>query len=539
MRFLCIALSFLFTNSTLQMCRASVVVHQGASSRAVLIVPHIKGEMARIVEETVNEYTGEQFGWRFPVAQSATSPSLAIVAGNSNNNPVIAALGKSGADVSVDGLGDEGFRMRTVQHGSQRYVLLLSATPTGLKFACQELVFFHLAVTKTSASIEWPLNIRKKPQFPYRGIYMLPCWAQHDSVVSWKKILRFSSELTCNRNYFWLDGFPLLPEYGGEYSGTDLAKPDNIRSLIFVSRAEGMKFLIGGGWDTWHQRKLFHGDISRSVQYYLDLVKLLPDAEGIYLEPVGEGSERTDPAESLKSVEAIGRLAKTIWREKPDFEFAIAAGKFNPKVYLDALDQIDRKRIYWTWGWGDPLRDNALAEHALVLRWHTIVKMSDWHGSNDAPRPDETSLPGFYTSYDPGMGFGNTWNGRGYGVGTGIPAVREFDPHTIPYFAHEYWFRERAWDVTITREQFSARLARRLFDSDMPSAAIEHYLALQEMCQTPQRATEEFLAPIESFVNQYEGSGTTRNRDTIRRMREAIFGFREVRPLPEKKKATS
>jgi len=38
---------------------------------------------------------------------------------------------------------------------------------------------------------------------------------------------------------------------------------------------------------------------------------------------------------------AIRKLAETIWRERPDFEFAIAAGKFNPKPYLDALDAID------------------------------------------------------------------------------------------------------------------------------------------------------------------------------------------------------
>jgi len=533
------ALVLLMLGLPMGRCRGAIVVRAQAASRAVLIRPQISGEMARLVEDTVNGYTEEQFGWRFPLVGTAAGQSVAIVAGNATNNPVIAWLQKTGADVSITGLEDEGFRIKTLQQGSQRYVLLLAETPAGLKFASQELVFFHLAVSKASASIDWPMDIRKKPQFPYRGIYMLPCWAQHDSVAHWKKVLRFNSELTCNRNYFWLDGFPLLPEYGGEYSGTDLADPEKVRSLVSLTRTEGMKFLIGGGWDTWHQRKLFGGDVSKSVQYYLDLLKLLPQANGIYLEPVGEGSERTDPAESLKSVAAIDRLAKTIWRERPDFEFAIAAGKFNPKVYLDALDRIDRKRVYWTWGWGDPLRDNALAEHPLVLRWHTIVKMSEWHGSNDAPKPQETALPGFYTSYDPGMGFGNTWNGRGYGVGTGIPAAREFDPHTIPYFAHEYWFRERAWDVNATREQFAARLSRRVFDADMPRESIDHYLALQEMCQTPRQATEEFLRPLERFVERYAGFGTPRNRDTIRRMQEAISGLRQVRPLPDKKRSAS
>lgn len=514
----------------------AAAVWKPASNRVPLIVPSLSGPMAHIVEETINGYTAEKYGWKLPILRASGRETLAIVAGNSDNNPVIAKLAREGADIQTKDLGDEGFRILTYQKDRHQYVLLLAQTAAGLKYASQELVFFHMPVTKDTASIDWPMNIRKKPQFAYRGIYMLPCWAQHDSTEHWRRVLRFNSELTCNRNYFWLDGFPLLPQYGGEYSGTDLAQPENVRSLIALSKQEGMKFLIGGGWDTWHQRKLFGGDLSKSVQYYLDLFHLLPGAEGIYLEPVGEGSERTDPSESLKSVAAIRQLAETIWGERQEFEFAVAAGKYNPKAYLDALNAIDRKRIYWTWGWGDPLRDKALAEHPLVLRWHTIVKMSDWHGSNDAPRPDETALPGFYTSYDPGMGFGNIWNGRGYGVGTGISAPREFDPYTIPYFAHEYWFRERAWDVNETQEQFIPRLARRLFDADMPPEAIHHYLALQEMCRTPGQASDAFLAPIEQFTTRFAHYGTPRNQDTIHRMQEAIAGFRQVRSLPEKKK---
>jgi len=295
-----------------------------------------------------------------------------------------------------------------------------------------------------------------------------------------------------------------------------------------------MKFLIGGGWDTWQQRKMLKGDLERCIQYYRDLAALLPGAEGIYLEPVGEGAERTEETVSLQSVDALRRLAESIWRERSDFEFAIAIGKFNPKPYREAVHAIDQKRMYWWWCWGDPMRDHALSEHPLVLRWHTIVQMSNWHGLNDAPQPEETALTGFATSYDPGMGFGNRWNGRGYGVGTGISGPREFHPHNIPYFAHQYWFRERAWDVNATREEFIRRLGRRLFDADMPQEAIHHYAALQEMCRTPKQANDAFLNPIEEFVKVHANSGTPRNRDTFSRMRVAIDGFRKVRAEPQK-----
>jgi hypothetical protein len=56
------------------------------------------------------------------------------------------------------------------------------------------------------------------------------------------------------------------------------------------------------------------------------------------------------------------------------------------------------------------------------------------------------------------------------------------------------------------------------------------------MCKTPRQASDKFLAPIEQFAMRFAGTGTPRNQDTIRRMQEAITGFRQVRSLPEKKK---
>ena len=43
---------------------------------------------------------------------------------------------------------------------------------------------------------------------------MLPCYRLRSITV--KRVLRFNSEITLNRNWFWLAGFPLLEEYGGE-----------------------------------------------------------------------------------------------------------------------------------------------------------------------------------------------------------------------------------------------------------------------------------------------------------------------------------
>ncbi len=127
---------------------------------------------------------------------------------------------------------------------------------------------------------------------------MLPCWSAYDSLDSWRRTLEFNSELTLNRNWFWLNGFPLLPKYGGIYQGSELGDLGNVRSLIELTHSEGMKFFVGGGWFTWHHKESASGSanervarvgagggekpieldeqgMAAGVQYYLDLIAAL------------------------------------------------------------------------------------------------------------------------------------------------------------------------------------------------------------------------------------------------------------------------
>ncbi|MDZ4819702.1 MAG: hypothetical protein SGJ20_12095 [Planctomycetota bacterium] len=498
---------------------------------AQLVLPKLTGDMATLPQRTINDYTKPNFDWELAAAKDISKTGTYIVIGDVKNNATLAELAKSGVNLSTDGLGEEGFRIVTHTAGDRRYVILLANTPVALKYACQELVFFRLGVTDNNAAFDWPLAVKKVPDFAYRGIYMLPCWAQHDSVESWRRVLLFNSELTINRNWFWLNGFPLNPQYNEEYKGTDLSNVPNVRSLIELTHAEGMKFFVGGGWYTWHHEKVAKGDLEKGVDYYRNLLKVLPGVDGIYLEPPGEIGE-VEPAKWSVRTKALKQLATEIWKTQPGFEFAIAVGKINDPGYLKALHEIDTKRIYWWWCWGDPVVDKALEKHPLVLRWHTMPN----YDMGAPPKKTEKGLTGFATSYDPGMGFGNLWNGKGLGVETGIAAAREFHPHTIPYFGLEYQYREHAWDVEITDAEFAARLARRLFDEPYAAEGVKHYLALTETSATPEKGTEEFLKPIEAFLNQHGGNGSARNRDTFSRMRTAIAGFRQLAAEPKKTK---
>ena len=191
--------------------------------------------------------------------------------------------------------------------------------------------------------------------------------------------------------------------------------------------------------------------------------------------------------------------------------------------YRKAIHELEPEKVNWFWAWGDPLHDDALTEHPLVLRWHTTQMMSSYHGSNEPPQPAEETLTGLVTSWDPGMGFGNPWNGFAK-IGSDQP--RNFHPYTMPYFSHQYWFRERCWNLNLTEQQFSARLSKRLFDSDMPADSINIYLELAALCPLPSSADRDVVARIETFVRSHVHKGTPRNRDTLTRMQEAIDGVK-------------
>lgn len=521
----------------LEICRAG-------KPQAYLAGPELQGPTSQIVPSTLNGFLRRSYEWELPTTRDAASPGIYVVAGNPENNAILRELVAKGLKLDDAGLGDEGFRIVTHETDRQRFIIVHAKTPAGLKHGCQELAFYRIAATSDTASVPWPMDVTMKPAVAYRGCYMLPCWSAYDSLDSWRRVLQFNSELTLNRTWFWLNGFPLLAQYGGIYQDTALGDLNNVRSLIAPCHSEEMKFYIGGGWFTWHHKESASGSkanrvarvgagggeapiaadnqsLTTGVQYYLDLLTALPQADGIYLEPTGEGNE-ADGDVWRKHVDALARLLKEIYRQRPDFEVAIAIGRFNSSEYRRAVHELAPEKMHWFWAWGDPIADKALAEHPLVLRWHTTQAMSSFHGSHQPPQPTEAALTGVVTSFDPGMGFGNPWNGW---PKIGVDHPRNFDPYTMPYFSHQYWFRERCWNLHLTEQQFAKRLAKRLFDADMPAESIDVYLELAALCPHPEHANREAVARIEAFLRRHADQGTLRNRDTLHRMQEAIEGL--------------
>jgi hypothetical protein len=494
--------------------------------RVQLIAPRISGATENLIPHTLDEYFNTAFGWKIPVADRLSPSAINVVVGNEANNEVLKSLVAGGLDLGAGELGDEGFRILSHEADGRRTVIVTANTPAGLKHGCQELMYFRTSATADHVAVDWPLNVSMKPQIAYRGIYMLPIWSAYDSIESWKRVLRFTSELTLNRVWFWLDGFPVAghpaSSHGTNYhfERTPLAEDENVQRLIDLVNRRGMKFYIGGGWLSWHHAEVVGRDLDKARKYYYDYLQTFKGVSGFYFEPTGEGEERADwlPGDSLQKM--IADLLKT----DPKFEVAVAIGSFNNADYLDLMSKLDPQRVFWWWCWGDPQRDKALERYPSVLGWHTTAAMSAFHGRTAPPSPADLKLAGMATSYDPGMGYGNPWNGW---ARMGVYEPRNFDPYTMPYFSHEYRFRERCWNAQQTDDQFAARLSRRLFDADMPGEAIGHYLKLAEFCRNPAAADPAEVDRIATFVSEHAAKGTPRNQDTLARMQEAVDGVRK------------
>jgi len=506
-----------------------------------LVLPRGDKLGSKLVLSTFSNYLNCFYNLHAARATKVETGKVCFVFGEPETNPLIKKLVKGGLELASKDIGDEGFQITTCAKNGTRYVIVCGRTPRALKHASQELLFYQLRGSVTGLSMAWPLDLVRTPEFPYRGIYMLPCWSAHDSIQSWGRVLRFNSELTLNRVWFWLDGFPIAG-HSGEYTNTPLADEKAVQRLIDLVNDEAMKFYIGGGWMTWHHKKAVGHNIKNGTDYYLEYLKTFKRVGGFYFEPTGEPWDdgRGDESKAwLAEVEGFQNLTRLLLEKNPNLEIALAIGRWNNAEYLKRMATLDRKRVFWWWCWGDPIRDHALDRFPNVLRWHNQFKQSptanETHGSREPPMPSERPLTGIATSYDPAGGFGSPWHNFSHPkflaadlVFGGTTRPENFDPYTMPYFYLQYFFRERCWNLNLTTGEFEARLHRRLFDADAPADAGKQYanlsrLVLRRYDDKKWKPMAEELSPVRVFVTSArQRTWTPRMTDTLRRMDNAL-----------------
>src|SRR5262245_52135111 len=151
-------------------------------------------------------FLGRFYQVALPVATGLADAGTYIVLGTPQNNPALAKLVSEGVSLTTKDIGDEGFQLLTHQHAKSRYIIIYGKTPRALKHGCQELIFYRMPATSSAGAVDWPLDVVMKPEFEYRGSYLIPGWQYLDTIASWERVLRFNSELTVNRIWFLLDG---------------------------------------------------------------------------------------------------------------------------------------------------------------------------------------------------------------------------------------------------------------------------------------------------------------------------------------------
>ncbi|HEX6960366.1 MAG TPA: hypothetical protein VF175_00755, partial [Lacipirellula sp.] len=379
----CLAFSLLLSLGGVASGQETIWSERGP--RIQLLGPSLDGPTQNIVPDTLNRYFASAFGWKMPIGSRLSPSAINLVVGTAANNEMLKSLVAGGLDLGADELGDEGFRVFSHEADGRRFLIITANTPPGLKHGCQELMYFRTAATSEEVSVDWPLDVVMKPQVAYRGIYMLPIWSAYDSLESWRRVLEFNSELTLNRVWFWLDGFPVAghpaSSHGKDYhfERTPLASDEAVQGLIDLVNREAMKFYIGGGWLSWHHWEVVGQDREKAREYYFDYLRTFKGVGGFYFEPTGEGTERADwlPGDSLQ------KMARDLLDQDPEFEVAVAIGSFNNPEYLKQMAQLDPQRAFWWWCWGDPHQDTALERYSGVLGWHTTAAMSNFHGTTE------------------------------------------------------------------------------------------------------------------------------------------------------------
>lgn len=516
---------------------------ENGKARCRLVPP----EGDRLGRSTLAHFLGRFYGIELPVARDVNEPGTYLLLGTPENNPSLARLVRDGLTLTRQDFGDEGFQLRTFEKGPSRYVIVYGKTPRALKHGCQELVFYRMPASAESGSVDWPLDVVRKPEFAYRSTYMLPCWSYLDTMASWERALRFNSELALNRTWFWLDGFKIAGHKGAgrvpapydttyDTTASPLSDERNVQKLIDLARDEGMKFYVGGSWLGWWHHGVEVGlDPERGKQYYRDFLKTFRNVAGFFFEPRGEpdGTKVDEGRNPIAEARALQEFVRDALRERPELEFAVSIGSYNSDAYLKFMAEgnPDPGRVYWWWCWGDPVRDRkekGVDRFPQVVTWHHAMRAdaARTHGSRLPPEPRHRGLAGVATTQEASSGWGNFWD-KATGIWPKLDGPLDLDPYSMAYFYLQYYFRERCWDLDLSDAGFAALLRRRLFDAGAPADAGERYAELSRLVlrvyDGGARPGAAELAPIRTLLDRLRARALTpRAKDTLSRMEDAL-----------------
>ncbi len=507
---------------------------------AVIVVADDAGDLERLAAGKLVDWGRTCAGVDWKVLSRAQAEQEAapiqVLLGSGGNQPIIKELirDQTGGAADLPFLSEEGFGIQTLERAGVRYLLIAGRSPTGVWHGAVYARDFLLDILPDDNVVVREVKLVRSPAIPIRGPYLLPQYGvtPQYTLDHWKHIVERMAEGGINQIHWWIAGmYPSrrFPETF-EITSTRLSIED-LRELCRYAQARGITFLVGGGGFFWHGvQKLAethpetrasgtsglcpsHPESQRlMVEYALEWLETVPEADGVWIEPRDEGGlctcatcgEKLDDFSSRRYGQSeilfLKTLMKRVWernsRAKLVWLVEYHSGlpqlpHYDDPLYFERIREMKDPRIEWQIVWeqfklpGPGNRNLPVpfftrnAQHWDKPYWPTLQNVFA-HARLCA----EQGYLGYANAWEIGFA-SNDW------YINDVPYPVDLIPETLTSLG----FREACWEPAQTWEEFIDRVHRRFFSREVPRQLAEDMLYLRQHI-TSSNQTVEFNSPM-------------------------------------------
>jgi hypothetical protein len=509
---------------------------------ASLVLSQAASETERIAAAKIQTWLKDFAGAELPtaVAPGPAEPGNGrfIMLGTAQNQPIIAELVQTGDGGAADlpFLSDEGFGIQTLTRGDAKYLIIAGRTPTGvLQGAIYARDFLLDVLPPDEGVVVREVKLVRSPALPVRGPYLLPQYGVTplQTLDHWKHIIDRMAEGGINRIHWWIAGMYPSTRHPETFEITQTKMSvDDIRALCRFAQARGMTFVVGGGGFFWHGVQQLgknrpeiaavgtgglcpsHPESQRlMVDYALEWLETVPEADGLWIEPRDEGgfctcercSVRLDEFNSRhygqSEIVFLKTLMKKVWARNPkhlmvwlvEYHSDIKTmPHYDDPLYFERIREMKDPRIEWQVVWEQfklpgPRNQNVPvpfftrhAQHWDKPYWPDLQNVFA-HARMCA----EQGYLGYSNAWEIGFA-SNDWYIHD------VPYPVDLIPETLTNFG----FREACWEPGQTWDEFIDRVHRRWFSREVPRALAEDMLYLRQYI-TKANHTMDHASPMD------------------------------------------
>ena len=417
----------------------------------------------------------------------------------------------------VQFVGDEGFACIPQTAKGKPRLLVLANTSKGVLNGAYYVRDFLIDGMQDNLNLKLA-EVLRAPQMGARGTYALSMYGvtPRYTVEDWKPVMRSFARDGMNRVYFWVSGmFPSkkFPQTFDRDSSqrTKIREIAEIRALIEEAHAQGLKFYLGSGtfaWSTAHylgegvpdSAAVGAGGLNpsnaevrrRHLEYFMEMVDALPEADGLFLEVRDEHGECQCPACQIKLdeygskmygealISFFQQLADQVWRKHPKMRFCVNVGYKEHEKDVNYYEQIGRMRderfewldCRWAWQFPGPGGENLPASYFTrkAIHWGPFYSRSLKEMIEMTTKASREGYYGYCPAFEPGFATADFF-------GQEVPYPTDRLPYALTGFA----YRELTWEPAEAAKGLEQRVQQRFFGSEAPEGMGKAVMELRDM----------------------------------------------------------